>query len=291
MLVEHEIMAKKIKSIPVHSLPDGQNIGIVVGRISSKEIPFEEANHAHRHDFHFFIIQEKGETTFEVDFKKFKLTKSSILYIHPNQVHRSLRTTDTRIYGLLITNENLHAEYIDLLEEITPTNPLPLEAGMLSVITDSATLCLTSFNRKQDKLYHAILKDHCNGLVALILSAYLKKAKPAEKLSRFETITKMFKAGLERHFKTLKRPGDYAKILNISTPYLNECVKNTTGQPVSYHIQQRIILEAKRLLYHSNKSVKEIAMELGYDDYPYFSRLFTKIAGITAITFKNKNFD
>jgi len=70
---------------------------------------------------------------------------------------------------------------------------------------------------------------------------------------------------------------------------LNECVKNATGHPVSYHIQQRIILEAKRLLYHSGKSVKEIATQLGYDDYPYFSRLFTKITGMSALAFRNRN--
>ncbi|WP_258539462.1 helix-turn-helix domain-containing protein [Chitinophaga oryzae] len=70
---------------------------------------------------------------------------------------------------------------------------------------------------------------------------------------------------------------------------LSFCVKATTGQSVSWHIQQRVILEAKRLLRHSTKSVKEIAAELGYDDYPYFSRLFTKITGMSALAFRNKN--
>ena len=83
----------------------------------------------------------------------------------------------------------------------------------------------------------------------------------------------------------------YAKCLNISTPYLNECVKRTTGYSVSYHIHQRVILEAKRLLYHSDKSVKEIAGELGYDDYSYFIRLFVKVTGMTPLTFRGKNFD
>ena len=87
---------------------------------------------------------------------------------------------------------------------------------------------------------------------------------------------------------TTKRPTQYADTLNISSDYLNECVKNTTGNSVSYQIQQRIILEAKCLLYYSDKSVKEISFELGYDDYPYFSRLFTKVAGITALDFRKQ---
>lgn len=284
-------MHKKTKSIPVHSLPVEYNGGIVVGRMSAKDIPSEEASHSHRHDFHFFILQEKGTTTFEIDFKKYNIKKSSVLYIHPNQVHRFLKTTDATICGLLINNENLNPEYLNFLEEIVPAKPLLLKAENLSLITDTVTLCIKSFERKPDKLYHALLKDNCNALVALILSQYLEKSKPADKLSRFETITKAFKTELELNFTTLKRPTEYAKVLNISTPYLNECVKHTTGHSVSHHIQQRIILEAKRLLYHSNKSVKEIATELGFDDYPYFSRLFTKVAGMTALAFRNKNLD
>ena len=63
------------------------------------------------------------------------------------------------------------------------------------------------------------------------------------------------------------------------------------GHPVSYHIHQRIILEAKRLLYHSSKSIKEIAGELGYDDYSYFTRLFVKTTGMTPLAFRTKNLE
>ncbi len=94
---------------------------------------------------------------------------------------------------------------------------------------------------------------------------------------------------MEKDFKKVKNPAEYAKLLNISTSYLNECVKATTGKSVSTHIQQRIILEAKRLLFHSSRSVKEIAGELGYDDHSYFIRLFVKIVRSTPIVFRDKN--
>lgn len=284
-------MAKKSKPIPLHALPPGNNIGIVVGRMSSNIIPLEEASHAHRHDFHFFIILEKGEATFEVDFKKVRINNKVLFYIHPNQVHRFIDNKNITVFGLLITNENLRPEYINLLEDIVPAKPLVLHPQNLSLISDAATLCIKVFERKDDKLYQNLLKDNCNALVGLMLSEYLQQTKPVEKLTRFETISKMFKAELDRNLTTLKRPGEYAKALNISTPYLNECLKNATGHPVSYHIQNRIILEAKRLLYHSTKSVKEIAAELGYDDYAYFSRLFLKVAGMSASNFRSKNLD
>lgn len=128
-------------------------------------------------------------------------------------------------------------------------------------------------------------------MVALVVSQYLAKSKTTDHSSRFDVITKAFKSSLEKNFMNIKSPTAYAEALNISTPYLNECVKTITGYPVSNHIQQRVILEAKRLLYHSDKSVKEIAGELGYDDYSYFTRLFVKVTGMTPLAFRNKNLE
>src|SRR6218665_2581853 len=112
------------------------------------------------------------------------------------------------------------------------------------------TLGIKLSERKNDRLYLSLLKDSSHSLVALAISQYLEQAKSTDKLSRFEIVAKAFRELLERNYAQLKRPTDYARKLNISTPYLNECVKETTGHPVYYHIQQRIILEAKRLLYH-----------------------------------------
>lgn len=127
-----------------------------------------------------------------------------------------------------------------------------------------------------------------------ILFDYIKKLTgnlPRQILQRSEMISRQFKVHLELEFVRKKRPTDYSEDLNISTVYLNECVKNTTGKAVSYHIHQRVILEAKRFLYHSSKSVKEIATELGYEDHSYFSRLFKKVTGISALAFKIKNLE
>jgi AraC family transcriptional activator of pobA len=281
-------MSKKTKSIPVVSL----HTGIAVLKISPDNLySLEETTHAHRHDGHFFILQLNGKSRHEIDFENYEITSSTLLYIHPNQVHRGLKNENVTAYFLAINNENLHAEYLGLLDEITPAIPLALKAENLQVITEALSLALNIFDRKEDKLFFPSLKNSCNTVVALVISQYLEQSKPLDKLSRFDSITKTFKSALESNFTTLKRPADYANLLNISVPYLNECIKNTTGIAVSLHIIQRVILEAKRMLYHSDKSVKEIAAQLGYNDYAYFSRLFSKNTGISALAFRNKNRD
>jgi AraC family transcriptional regulator, transcriptional activator of pobA len=285
-------MLKKTKSIPVNHFGNEYNTGISIEKISGKDLPvFEGLGQAERHDRHTFHLLEKGIITIEIDFQKYKIKSPSVIYMHPNQVHRIIAFKNFTVTSWAINNENLNPEYLKLLEDINPAKPLSLKKETFSIISEAISLCIKFSGRKNDKLHHSLLKDSCNALVALVVSQYLAQSKSTDKFSRFEIVTKAFKGILERNYTTAKCPAHYAQKLNISTPYLNECVKNTTGYSVSYHIQQRVILEAKRLLYHSAKSVKEIAAELGYDDYPYFSRLFAKVTGITALAFRNKNLD
>ncbi len=271
-------------------MADEYGEGIAVDRISFADMRiFGEGERSHRHDGHAFFLLESGSISIEIDFQKYKLTAPSVMYVHPNQVHRTTAAENVAVGSWAITNENLNAEYLAILEEIAPAKPLMLQQETFVIMYEALSLCIKFAERKNDKLHHSLLKDSCNTLVALVVSLYLEQAKPTAQLSRFETITKAFREVLECNYITDKRPAAYARKLNISTPYLNECVKNTTGYSVSYHLQQRVILEAKRLLVHSDQSVKEIAAALGYDDYPYFSRLFTKVTGITALAFRNKN--
>ncbi|WP_343533859.1 helix-turn-helix domain-containing protein [Pedobacter sp.] len=285
-------MSKSKPSIPLKTMSDEFERGMYIAKVSVEELAsYEPAMHAHRDDYHCFFIQEEGTTSIEIDFQKYCITGPAIAYIHPNQVHRMLAAQDLNVNVLIISNESLHVEWLNILQEIAPVTPLKLAPQDLILFKETVTLCLKFWDGKPEQLFKSILRDSCNALVGLITAQYLGQAKPKTKLNRSEVITSIFRTLLEQDFIQSKSPAAYAEKLNISPVYLNECLKKATGYPVSYHIQQRIILEAKRLLYHSNRSVKEISAELGYDDYPYFSRLFTKVVGMSALSFRSKNLD
>lgn len=249
----------------------------------------EHVERAHRDAGYTFIIQESGVTHIEIDFQKYAITAPAIIFIHPHQVHRVIAFEHAMVSTWIITEENLRPEYLSLLEELAPVHPLCVKPETLTVLQEMVSLSMKLSGEITELLHHAILKESVTTLVALIVSQYLASAKPAENQTRYDIITKEFKNLLEKHFKTVKTPADYSVQLHISTSYLNECVKATTGKSVSSHIQQRVMLEAKRLLYHSAKSVKEIAGGLGYDDYSYFTRLFTKVVGVSPIAFRDMN--
>jgi len=283
-------MRKNTGQIPVNNFGGDSDIGVIIERYSFTDLLGPEGwGQPERHDRHSFFLLEQGKIKMEIDFEQQELQAPSVLYMHPDQVHRLIAFEAVTVSSWAINNENLHPEYLHLLEAITPVRSLQLDQENFSLMSDAVSLCIRFMDRKADKLYHALLKDSCNALTALYISLQTTGSKPSDKPARFEMVTRAFREVLEHHFMQLKRPVEYARMLHISTSYLNECVKSISGHSVSYHIQQRIVLEAKRLLYHSDQSVKEIAAILGYDDYPYFSRLFTKVTGMSALAFRKKN--
>lgn len=283
-------MRKRTNHIPVNKLPEGIPRGIMLMREFFDGSPnSEHVERAHRDAGYTFIIQESGVTHIEIDFQKYAITAPALIFIHPHQVHRVIAFEKAMICTWIITEENLRPEYLRLLEDLAPVHPLSVAPETLTVLQEMATLSMKLSTQITELLHHAILKESITTLVALIVSQYLASTKLVEHHTRYDIITKEFKNLLEKHFKAVKIPADYGVQLHISPSYLNECVKATTGKSVSALIQQRVMLEAKRLLYHSAKSVKEISGELGYDDHSYFTRLFTKVVGMTPVAFREIN--
>src|SRR5690606_22830534 len=91
---------------------------------------------------------------------------------------------------------------------------------------------------------------------------------------------------INEKFKVMKGVKDYAARLCITPNYLNAVCTKVTGKSAGEHIRERIMLEAKRLLLHSDNTVSEIAGELNFDDNPYFCRFFKKYAQITPEQFR-----
>lgn len=94
---------------------------------------------------------------------------------------------------------------------------------------------------------------------------------------------------LENHFKEEKQVGFYADKLHISSKRLNQILKEKTGKSISALLHERTIMEAKHELFVSERSIKEIALELGFEDQSYFTRFFKRMTGQTPEAFHQKS--
>ena len=246
---------------------------------------------AHRDDHYLFLLMEKGKGRGMVDFQVFNLKGNNLLLILPGQVHKYSRVSkDTEGWFLAMDTGLIPDEFRAVLEDpllaLRPINPgAPYMEQMKRCLELAHDLDQQTATGYSKRAVYSLLTT----FVAMVTNIYAQQRDmPIGKRSRPQVITRDFRALLIQEYKKLKSPGDYAAALHLSLSYLNEAVKEATGFTVTYWIHQEVMLEAKRLLYHSSCTVKEIAYELGYEDPTYFSRLFKKTVGKTPGDFREQ---
>lgn len=107
---------------------------------------------------------------------------------------------------------------------------------------------------------------------------------PAERDEQMEA----FRCLLDEHYLTLHKPADYAELLAMSpNNFTKRCTKYFKKSP-SAMIQERLVLEAKRQLHLTRRSIKEIAYALQFSDEFYFSRFFKKFTRVSPQTFRQQ---
>lgn len=79
---------------------------------------------------------------------------------------------------------------------------------------------------------------------------------------------------------------EYAQLMNISSRTLSDLVSLNLNKTPSQMIQERIILEAKRILLHSDLNVNQVGYRLGFDDPSYFVKYFKKHTKISPLEFR-----
>jgi AraC family transcriptional regulator, transcriptional activator of pobA len=112
---------------------------------------------------------------------------------------------------------------------------------------------------------------------------------PDSNLQGFEvskTLVKNFRALVESHYSSSHQVKYYAEALNVTPNYLNEVIKTSMNIPAKEFIQNRLILEAKRMAIFTDKSAKEIGFELGFEDPSHFSKFFKINTGLSIQSFK-----
>lgn len=231
------------------------------------------------------MIITEGIGLFSIDTATFNIEKGSAYCLMPGQVH--FISEEHAIDGVYIS---FSGDFVKVSEEgLSPF----LQSGLSGFFLKNPEIHLTEDNFQE--IADITLKlqkefEHFFLLRAELLRSYLKilfiyltrENQPSEDYihkQRSSDITEKFFELLERNFREKKKVNEYANELALTSNYLNEKIKEKTGRPVSYHIKERIIQEARRLALYSSASLKEIAFELGFDDAAHFSRYFKNNAG------------
>ena len=103
--------------------------------------------------------------------------------------------------------------------------------------------------------------------------------------AQIDTI-RQFNVLVDMHFRTKRKVKDYAEMLHKSPKTLSNLFATYNQQSPQQIIQDRVFLEAKRLILFTDKQTQEIAYDLGFDDPAYFSRFFKKKEGVSPMDYR-----
>lgn len=277
------------KSIPLHYLSNESGLGISLHRIDRMNRMNAPHMDAHRDNHGNFFFQEDGHARLMVDFREIELKGSGVFCIMPGQVHYPLETEGSYGWFLGVDMSLLDDHHRAVVDEYALHGfPVSLDSAQADLLMRSLNLLL-EFYQTPSQYGQVVLQSMLKTCLGIFTSLFEKEILQRTAQTRPSAITSQFRKLLSQHFKTVKSPSEYAGMLSITSPYLNEVVKETSGQPVSYWIQNEVMMEAKRLLYYTDLSIKEIAFGLGYDDHAYFCRLFRKVTGKSAGQFREEH--
>jgi AraC-like DNA-binding protein len=245
----------------------------------------------HLHEF-FQIFILHGSARVMHDFVEFKALGTTIVFMSPGQIHTARPSP-----GLRGTTVSFTQEFFD--GSSPPPSRLldfdfffPAEIRpWLSVPPASEKEILPLFRDLQNEFDRGlpgavdVLRATLHILLVRVSRLYAKK-RPPRAISRASQLARQFQLSVERHFREERSLAEYARELGVSTNHLHDVVREVTGHSAGEILRQRRLLDAKRLLSHTDLSVSEIGYQLGFRDPSYFSRFFRQAAGLTPAEFR-----
>lgn len=266
---------------------DHPSIGIPIEIVSFKwlsEYKYQEMTTPHIYHHYTILLVKKGAATQWIDLEKGELSENRVYCIYPGQVHQLASFNNLHGYVISVSPAYLSGSsktnflYAQGISGYPKMNPF-------KQVTAKATFEMVSI---VDKIYreYTATKPFKSEMLIDLLSVLLihivrqLETKPAGSFPlKGYRVVKDFFSLLEKHYRDKKSIFQYASELSITPGYLNTIVKKVSGNTASYHIQQRVITEAKRIVAYSNLSMKEIAYHLGFADPCHFSKYFKQVHG------------
>lgn len=247
----------------------------------------------HKHTFYEILWTEKGISRQTIDYKAYEVLPNSLFFISPNQVHQFEEWKPLTGGTILFTEDFflLNHNNKDKLFELSfldnfYANPC-IQLNKKNFTEIKQTIDLIDREHKRTDRNRTITQSLLHILLAQVQRCIdTATEKPMSK--KYLILFKQFKTLLDKHVAENKTASFYAQQLFITPHHLNLITKNVTGKTAGEVIRARSILEAKRLLTFTDKTVSEIAFELNYTDSSYFAKTFKAESNLSPIAFKTE---
>ena len=267
-----------------HSLSNDADIK-VVSYSSLNEYYNEEIQIEHAHDFYIVSFFEKGQCLYYRDFEEILINPKTVMFMPPGQYHRYGKG-EIKGYGICFS----HNAFIGLDIEVVNMIKFYLFAnkGIFNIddeciyheFADIVKMIRCEYERKEHPLTLSVKMKSLLHYYLIKLFDYYSQHHEID-IQRNSSVFLSFSAKVESNFKKWHKVAQYAEDLHVGYKELSIIVRAETCKRPIEIIIDRIILEAKKLLVFTQKSIKEISAELGFEELSNFSLLFKKKVGVS----------
>lgn len=246
----------------------------------------------HRHDFFHVCWVTHGSGHHIIDSERFEVKPHTVFFMSPGQVHDFQLSQDATGYTINFSSEffSLQLANKKILHEIPVyklESPIPAvymdsqQAASLQPLIDD----IGAEYEAEQHGYQDVLRSYL-AVFLLKASRFAEPVANAEPAMRNLMLARRFKGLLEQNFRTVVEVDDYARMLRVTERALNEATRRALGGTANKLIRDRVMLEAKRLLLHSDTPISQIADQLAFEDPAYFSRCFKKHTGRSPVEYR-----
>ena len=244
----------------------------------------------HRKGFYLFAFLRWGNNRHWVDMVPYSAKPDTLYFSSPQQVF--LKEDGLfEATAICFTQEFLDMEEGGLFNQLpiiqNPHNghELRLSPADVAFVEDLNKKLLAEYHHKQG-WRNSMLLAYLRVLLIYLSRLYDEQYTRADK-SPDRALLHRFKALISDHFTEYHDVATYADLLNLSAGHFSELIKKQSGKTAIEHIHDRLLLEAKRLLFHTEASMKEIAFQLGFEEASYFNRFFKRLTDSTPLSYRS----
>ena len=253
----------------------------------------EEIKKPHRAEFYQILWFQKGSPTHIVDFNPIKIKPNSLLFVNKNSVQIFDNKTKFKGKAILFTDSFFCKTETDtkflrssiLFNDLLSISQIELPK-INSIIETVFELLESELKNSKDNYQSDLLR---NDLRNLLLHCERERRKQdfieLKKDANLEQ-SLYFKTLLDNNFVRHKKVNFYCQEMNITPKKLNKATSKIFGQTPKNIIDDRVLLESKRLLSYTNQSVKEIVFSLGFEEPTNFIKYFKKHTNKTPVEFR-----
>ena len=238
----------------------------------------------HRHArLHQVLLLSGGGGTASLDGVSSPIAAGSLVNVPPGHVHAFRFQPDTQGWVVTLPEELLNEIFVhvgDVRTDLARACVLPADA-----LTHQAIAQIWQEFCGRSKARALVLRGLCTTLLGWVARAMVALAPAIAGLPEPGLVQK-FRALIAANYLAHWSVADYARALNVSPTHLGRLTRAATGVSPLQLIESRTLREARRQLAYTNLSITTIAYALGYSDPAYFTRVFTRDAGVSPRAFR-----